>query len=185
MTNEPGVDGYGPTQYDGFHWQHFIGALLTLALAGLLLYLSMVEEGVRLWLLLAAVALVLPVVVAARVSSFWRRYHYLVWWKQTIIFFSSLIEGTIVFSLLSLTMFIRRLPDGRYAGLRSTDRLGIDADGNVYRWRAFRGRWEPLPVDERQSETMFAFESLLRIERGLPPSPGNIQTVVPPFKPPR
>jgi hypothetical protein len=169
---EQGVDGYGPEQYDGFHWEHFIGAILALVLAGLLVYLSVGTDRGSMWMLAAAGALVVLIVVAGGVSSFWRRYRFLVWWKKSVVLLSALLAiggRWLVVGVLTGIFHPMGTP-GISRGLGgpiSREDIGLDKDGNLYRWNAWRERWEGRSASVGPGlEARYPLGSLFTIERG-------------------
>jgi hypothetical protein len=172
MFDQPGVDGYGPEQYDGFHWEQFIGAILALVLAGLLVYLTVGTDLGAAWMLAAAVALVVLIVVAGGVSSLWRRYRFLAWWKKGTILIAALpaIGGRWLVVGILTGIFAPRSAGGFGRGLGgpvSREDLGLDKDGNIYRWNAWRERWESRSLSAGPGwEARYPLGSRVTIERG-------------------
>lgn len=80
------IDGYGPGEYDGFHWVKFFGSLLSGFIGFVLLSMMSGAGGeAAFWLLLVGGGLLGCSLAAAWLSSFYRRYHFLIWWKKLVV----------------------------------------------------------------------------------------------------
>lgn len=153
MESRQGVDGYGPGEYDGFHWEHALAALATAALA-VFLILLLNALGAPVLLLLAPVLLFALVVESCYVSSFWRRYHYLVWWRQLLIILAGLPLFAVKAMTVNAVIALLSTPQNSYPDYQRTVRrlggdvehpMAADKDGNVFEWNCWRGVWEARP----------------------------------------
>jgi len=152
------VDGYNGQEYDDFHWDLFFGSVLHGGIASLLVWIGTKIDGPAVgWLGLAAAILIDVVVLAAWVSSLWRRYQYLSWWKKVILWLPSLTTFAFWILLIGVVAgaieFVAQLfggsaglgwsspPGGGQRGVSSA----VDSDGNVYQWSSWQGKWVAKP----------------------------------------
>ncbi len=138
------IDGYGPGEYDGFHWVKFLGSLLSGFIGFVLLSMMPGAEGeAATWLLLIGGGLLGCSLAAAWLSAFYRRYHFLIWWKKLIV----LVPTWVGFMALVFVqqLFAYLFGSGGGAGARGSGRPNeaVDEDGNVYGWNSWGGSWEP------------------------------------------
>jgi len=161
------VDGYGPGEFDDIHRDLLAGGILTLVAAGGLLFVSREFSGAASgWLVAASVVLVVIVILGCAMSSFYRRYAFLIWWRKGFIATSSTPLYLLKHTAASILAFAQTRSRGGYVptfGTRdgtfrtgptvldvdtpvkprvSEVNVGVDEDGRVYEWNAWRGRWQ-------------------------------------------
>jgi hypothetical protein len=155
MESRQGVDGYAPDEYDGLHRDQAVAALATGALAAFLVFLWIALEDASLPLILVATVLFALVAESCYLSAFWRRYHYLVWWRQLLIIVAGLPLFVVKAATVDMVVMMLESSADPRAPLSTRSRrnrlrviehaVAADGEGNVYEWNLWRGRWEPRP----------------------------------------
>ena len=156
------VDGYGPGEFDSLHWDLLVGGVSTVFMGGALVYFSRQVSGpVATWFAAIGAVLILLAIAGCGVSSFYRRYLFLIWWRDAIILLSGapfLLPNA--FFWLTLAIPLRINPNAyRFYGrdtvrsvamseiLESREKeeevldVAVDEHGRVYDWNGWHGRW--------------------------------------------